>query len=360
MESFPVSYGPVKATVRDVAKLAGVGVATVSRVLNGSGYFDEETARKVRAAVAELGYRRNVHWTRLKRKTSETVCFLLGNRESMNSMQMRMLFACETVLRERGLDLIFSGIRYAPETRSGELALPRVLVEEGMVDGVLLAGQHHGNLLEEFVRMGMPYALAGNNFAGKPSQIKHHAVLYDDRTACYEAVRYLARLGHRRIAFVGNQEFEWFRRRAEGYRAAVQQEGLAEVIVNHQWQMPSIEYGKLAIAELLRSPKRPTAVLAANDEVAAGIWKELMHRGVRVPRDISLAGFGDREEFSILEPSLTSISVFPDKLGAELARMLLRRLEDPAATQVTKVFPCQLMERASCGPPPRALSAALG
>ncbi|MBL8227856.1 MAG: LacI family DNA-binding transcriptional regulator [Bryobacterales bacterium] len=350
----------MKATVRDVARAAGVGVATVSRVLNGSGYFDEETARKVRAAVAELGYRRNVHWTRLKRRTSDTVCFLLGNREAMNSMQMRMLVACETVLREKGLDLIFSGIRYGPEARSSELALPRVLAEEGMVDGVLLAGQHHGNLLESFVRMGMPYALAANNFTGKPSQIKHHAVLYDDRTACYEAVRYLARLGHRRIAFVGNQDLVWFRRRAEGYRAAIQQEGLSEIAVTHPWQIAAIEYGKLAIAELLRNPKRPTAVLAANDEVAAGIWKELIHRGVRVPREISLVGFGDREEFSILEPSLTSISVFPDKLGAELARMLLRRLEDPATAEAATVFPCQLMERASCGPPPAALSAALG
>jgi DNA-binding LacI/PurR family transcriptional regulator len=75
---------------------------------------------------------------------------------------------------------------------------------------------------------------------------------------------------------------------------------------------------------------------------------------------VSLVGFGDLEEFSILEQSLTSISVYPDKLGAELARMLLRRLDDPAAEEESKVFPCQLMERASCGPAPRQLQAVRG
>ncbi len=342
----------MKATIKDVAKRAGVSLATVSRVLNDSGYYDGETGRKVREAVTSLGYRRNVHWTRLKKNSSETVCFLLGNREAMNSMQMRMLVASEGVLRAKGLDLVFTGIRYAAETRSSQLALPRMLRDDRMVDGVSLAGQHHANLLEVFERMGMPYVLAANNFTGKPSLARHNAVRYDDRTACDEAVRYIARLGHRRIAFVGNVAFPWFRNRHKGYLGAMEQARLTPIEVTEDWRLSSIEYGRLATAQLLRQTRKPTAILAANDELAAGVWKELVHRGVRIPREISLVGFGDREEFSILEPSLTSISVFPDKLGAELAGMLLRRLEGPRPGQESKLLPCQLMERASCGPPP--------
>jgi LacI family transcriptional regulator len=345
----------MKATIKDVAKKAGVSLATVSRVLNESGYFDEETGRRVREAVAALGYRRNVHWTRLKRNSSETVCFLLGNRDAMNSMQMRMLVACEGVLREKGMDVVFTGMRYAAETRSAQIALPRMLAEDGMVDGVILAGQHHANLLEVFERMGMPYVLSANNFTGKPSLTKRNAVIYDDGTACDEAVRYLARLGHKRIAFVGNVVYPWFRRRHEGYTNAIRQQKLTPVEVTEDWRVSPIEYGRLATAQLLRQSIGPTAVLAANDEVAAGMWKELVHRGIRIPREISLVGLGDREEFSILEPSLSSISVYPDKLGAELARMLLRRLEEPASEEDSKVFPCQLVERASCGPPPSRL-----
>jgi len=350
----------MKATIKDVAKKAGVSLATVSRILNESGYFDEETGRRVREAVAALGYRRNVHWTRLKRNTSETVCFLLGNRDAMNSMQMRMLVACEGVLREKGMDVVFTGMRYGSEQRSAQIALPRMLAEDGIMDGVILTGQHHANLLGVFERMGMPYVLAANNFTGKPALTKRNAVIYDDRTACDEAVRYLARLGHKRVAFAGNIAYPWFRRRYEGYAEAAGQLRLTPIEVTDDWQVNSIEYGRLATAQLLRHPNGPTAVLAANDEVAAGVWKELVHRGVRIPGEISLIGFGDREEFSILEPSLTSISVYPDKLGAELARMLLRRLADPAAEEAAKVFPCQLMERASCGPAPRQLQAVRG
>lgn len=349
-----------RPTIKDVARKAGVSLATVSRVLNGSGYFDGETGRRVREAVRALGYRRNVHWTRLRRNSSETVCFLLGNRDALNSMQMRMLVACEHVLRGRGMDLVFTGIRYAADTRPAGLALPRMLVEDGLVDGVVLAGQHHENLLEAFERRGMPYVVAANNFTGRPSRLKKHAISYDDRTACYEAVRYLARLGHRRIGFVGDVALPWFRRRYEGYAEAVRRERLAPVEATDDWQVNSIEYGRLATAQLLRLPKPPTAIFAANDEVAAGAWKELVHRGVRIPRDISLVGFGDREEFSILEPSLTSISVYPDKLGSELARMLLRRLEQPGFEEESKVFPCQLVERASCAPPAPAARAASG
>jgi DNA-binding LacI/PurR family transcriptional regulator len=286
------------------------------------------------------------------------VCFLLGNRDAMNSMQMRMLVACESVLRERGLDLVFTGMKYAAGTKSSQLALPRILREDGLVDGVILAGQHHPNLLEIFERRRMPYALAGNNFTGKPLLASRYSVHYDDRDACYEATNYLARLGHQRIGFLGNLSYPWVRRRHEGYEEALRSAGLKPLAVTEDWQVSGIEYGRLATARLLRQARRATALLAANDEVAAGAWKELINRGMRIPREMSLVGFGDREEFSILEPSLTTISVYPDKLGAELARMLLRRLDEPGVAIESKHFPCRLVERASCAPPPSGLAAA--
>lgn len=348
----------MRPTIKDVARKARVSVATVSRVLNGSGYFDAETGRKVRAAVAELGYRRNVHWKRLASNSSETVCFLLGNREAMNSMQMRALVACEREFHEAGLDLVFSAFRYPSTARASELVLPRMLAEQGMADGVVLAGRHSANLLEALDRLGTPWVLAGNNFLGPPSRTRRYAVFYDEAAGVHEAARYLARLGHRRIAFVGNAALPWFHRRQQAFERALAGEGLALSIVNDDWRVPAVEYGRLAAARLLRQAHPPSAILAGNDEVAAGVWKELVHRGVRMPRDISLAGFGDREEFQILEPSLTSVSVFPEKIGAALAEMLLQRIVNPKARLESRVFPCQLVERASCGPPASRLAAA--
>jgi DNA-binding LacI/PurR family transcriptional regulator len=346
-----------KATIREVARHAGVSVATVSRVLNKSDYFDEETARKVTDAVQTLGYRRNVHWQRLSRNASQTISFLLGNRGSLNSMQMKMLVSCERVCKENGYEMLFSRLEYSGSAKAGDVPLPRILAEHGLVDGVILIGQHSANLLEVFERASLPWVLLGNNYDGEARGMPRNVLNYDDEAGCFEAAAYLARLGHRRLAFVGNVTFPWFKRRRKGFERAVRQFNLTPLAVEDNWDVTGIEYGRLAAAELLRRTHPPTAILASNDEVAAGVWKELVQRGVRIPQEMSLCGFGDREEFQILEPSLTTMAVFPDKLGAELARMMLHRLQGPEGVVESRTHPCQLIERGSSAPPASRLSA---
>ena len=338
-------------TIKDVARRAKVSTATVSRVLNRRGYFDKETAGVVERAAGDLGYRQNVHWKRLSRQASETVCFLLGNRETMNSMHVKLLMASELVLREAGYDLVFAPFRYRPDTPPAKLELPRLMLHEGTVDGIMLAGVHYPNLLDALGRLHLPYVVLGNTFEGPERRLKSDAVVYDDISGAYEAASYLARLGHRRIAFVGNTALPWLMRRYDGYRRVMADRELSEIGLTEPWDVSSIEYGQMAVAALLRAPQPPTAIFAANDAVAAGAWRELLKRGKQVPRDMSLCGFGDREEFSILEPPLTTVSVFQEKLGAELGAMLLRRLARPGAHVESHTFPCQLLERGSCAPP---------
>lgn len=338
------------ATIRDVAKLAEVSVATVSRVINASGYCDKDTRVRVLEAVGKLGYQRNVHWSRLARNSSQTILFLLGNRESMNSMQMRMLVAAERTLQQRGYDLIFSRYSYAGDTRASGLVLPRLLGQPGAIDGVILAGLHHSNLLEVLKSRALPYVLLGNNFAGAESALRKDTLLYDDQSGVYEATRYLIRLGHQRIAFAGNRAKSWFLRRETGYLRAMELAGLAEILVNADWNVTNLDYGQLASAQLMRNEPLPTAIIAGNDEIAAGIWKDLAQREVRVPREVSLIGFGDRAEFSILEPSLTSVAVFEDQLGDRLAQMLLERLRKGNRSVPSESSPCKLIERHSCAP----------
>ena len=341
----------VNPTIKDVAKMSGVSTATVSRVLNNSGYFDADTARRVKEAVEALGYRRNVHWSRLVRNESRTVCFLLGNRESLNSTQVKMLLACERVMAEAGYDVVISLHRYDREMKSGNLHLPRLIAQQGSVDGVILAGVHHDNFLDALDKLKLPYVLVGNTYIGRKEKLKQDAIVYDDVSGCFEAIEYLIRLHHQRIAFVGNTKLPWFARRYEGYQQAMKKAGLKEITVTDDWNVHYIEYGKLAAAELLRRSTTPTAIFSGNDEIAGGIWKALLSRGVAMPREMSLVGFGDREEFSILEPSLTTLSVFQEKIGEELARMLLQKLKNPGTKLAAKIFPCQLMERNSCSVP---------
>lgn len=339
------------ATIKDVARRAGVSTATVSRVLNGSGYFNPETARLVNEAVEALGYRRNIHWKRLGQNASETVCFLLGNRETLNSMQVKMLMSCERVCAEAGYDLVFAPFRYTAATPAQQLELPRLIAHPGMVDGVILAGVHYENLLDRLTKLGMPYVLLGNTYIGSKEKVKKDAVIYDDVGGAYEAVQYLLRLGHKRIAFVGNIALPWFRRRYDGYRRAMKEAGLEEITKCVAWDLNFIEYGQVAAAELLREAKPPTAIFAGNDEIAGGVWRILINRGIAIPKQISLVGFGDRADFAILEPALTTVSVFQDKIGAELGRMLLEKLKAPGTRLETVNFPCQIIERSSCSVP---------
>lgn len=113
----------------------------------------------------------------------------------------------------------------------------------------------------------MPYSILGNNFE---RAIANNAAFYDDRGGIEEAAGYLLWLGHRRIAFLGNTSLPWFQRRCEGYRQAMEKYGPTPIAISENWEVSNIEYGTLAIARLLREYDRPTAILAGNDEIAAG------------------------------------------------------------------------------------------
>lgn len=338
-------------TIKDVAALAQVSVATVSRVLNQSGYADPDTRARVLNAAAELGYKPNINWSRLKSKSSSTILFLLSNHAQFNTFHTRVLESCEKTLRARGYDLIFARHEYPGDARPAELPLPSMLNHEGAVDGVLLAGIHYQNFLSILKKRQIPFALLGNNFDGLSGAPPHNCVSFDDNTAIEDATNHLIRLQHQRIAFIGNISLPWFRNRYEGYLRAMQAHGLPPIGVTENWRISNIDYGALALSQLLRSDPTPTAILGGNDEIAAGCWKELTKRKITIPTQMSLIGIGDRTEFSILEPALSSISVFPDQLGERLSLMLLEQIRNPRIALASEILPCKLIERASCAPP---------
>jgi DNA-binding LacI/PurR family transcriptional regulator len=338
-------------TIRDVAARADVSVATVSRVLSKNGYADPLTRARVLRAAAELNYQRNINWSRLKRQSSQTILYLLANRDGINSFHARLLVACEETFQGKGYDLTFSRYQYARDAAPDVLPLPRMLEQSGAVDGVLLAGVHHPNLLERLDQRRIPFVMLGNDFDGPPARLERDCVFFDDGAGIAEAVEYLAGLGHRRIGFVGNTAHPWFQRRHRAFQGAMERLHLRQCAVTGNWPMINTAYGQRAAAELLAQPEIPTAIVAGNDELAAGIWKELTRRGVRIPEQVSLIGCGDRPEFAILEPALSSISVFVDQLGERLTAMLLRRIEDPECRPASESYGCRLVERDSCAGP---------
>jgi DNA-binding LacI/PurR family transcriptional regulator len=341
------------ATVKEVARKAGVSTATVSRVLNHSATVDAKTAAAVALAIDQLGYRRNINWRRLSRRSSDTICFLSGGQDSVNSTLVRSLAECERVFNDAGYDLIFQSCRTDPDLPATKLSLPHLISQEGGIDGVILVDLHFGNLVEALTQFKIPFVGLGNNILGSDEQLARNMVFYDDIAASRRMTKHLLDLGHRKIAFAGKPE-PWFRRRYEGYRQAMKEARVPEIVVRDSWQIGNIEYGRRAAARLLLRTPWPTAIFGANDEIAAGVWNELMNRGIRMPGDISLAGFGDREEFSILEPPLTTVAISPERVGNQMARMLLDKLHKPGVHPQSKVLDCDLMLRGSTAPPAQA------
>lgn len=344
-------------TIKDVSRKAAVSTATVSRVINRTALVDPDTERRVLDAMEALDYRRNVNWERLSRRSARMVCFLLGNRPMPNSMHVRMLMAAERALTQAGYDLVFAAFRYREDTASARLELPRLLQSRGVVDGVILGGIHYQNLFDALDRLPIPTIALGNTCFGSKARLRTDAVLYDDVSAVQEATQYLARLGHERIAFIGSAALPWFARRHRGYLRALRAAHLTPMATTAPWDLENVDYGIRAMQALLRGKVRPTAIVAGNDEIAGGVWKALVAHGISVPGEISLVGFGDRQEVAMLEPSLTTITSFPDVLGAESAQMMLEKLRQPDVALPARTLPCQLIERASCAPPASQSSA---
>jgi DNA-binding LacI/PurR family transcriptional regulator len=335
------------ATLKDVARVAKVSTATVSRVLNRSAYVESETEQAVTAAVEKLNFRRNIHWRRLARKTSETVCFLSSGRDTFNSTLLRTLVECERVFNAAGYDLVFQTYRYSADQAPKDLRLPHLVALKGGVDGVVLVDLQHQNLLDALDSLKATYVGLGNNVIAPGGRLDADMVFYDDVAAVRKLVRHLYELGHRRIAYAGKPE-PWFRRRYEGYAAGIRECALEEIAFQEASQTGNIDFGRRAAARFLRAGRRPTAIFGANDDIAAGVWNELTNRGFSIPGDFSLAGFGDREEFSVLEPPLTTVAVSPERIGQELARMLLEKLKRPGIRLPSRVLDCELMLRGSC------------
>ncbi len=338
-------------TIKEVARKAGVGIATVSRVINNSRRVDPGTRKRVLAVIRSLGYRPNASGRRLVKKSAEMVCFVLSNREFMNPFHSGILYGVERYLSQAGQDVVFSNLHYSGSTPPARLALPRILTERGIADGFILAGTNYTNLVTAMDLLEVPYVVFGNNLVGEARHPRADAVYYDDRSTARGLVERLIALGHRDIWFVGDVRMPWFRRRAESYRVAMQVHGLPlrEYILPYtgDYRDYAVAYGVQAMEQILAERQPITAVVAGNDGIAYGAWRALGRGGRRVPQDISLVGFDDVQEAALTDPPLTTVRVPTEELGRACAQLLLEKLKARGAPQAPIIVPTEIVERGS-------------
>lgn len=322
----------------EIARLAKVSVTTVSRIASGSSNVAPSIQANVLSAARKLGV------TLAPEKRNRTITFILGNRDTVNEFQSKVLLGAEMYCAQHDWDLHFISFRGDLNAPMGSVRLPEALMRSDRPSGVILTGTHSVSILAALSERKIPFSLVGNNIVGEWRPEQYDSVFTDDLRGSADITRHLIAQGHRNIWYIGNQRLPWFARCAVGYRQAMKEADLEPRF--SEISSEDRELGYLAVKALLASGERPTALFAGTDQAASGVYQALQESGIRIPDDISVAGFNDTIG-EVLHPGLTTVREFPKELGGHLAEFALRRIQEPNLPPQQLVMPTELIRRES-------------
>lgn len=326
-------------TFRDVARVAQVSIATVSRVATGSARVSSVATDRVRKVAGELGIDLN------RKNNGKVIGFVLSNREMLHPYHSRLLAGTAAYCQALGYAVLYLPIHYDPKGSWRDIQLPEVALREGFVDGFIVSGAISQNLLDFLIRRRLPCAVLGNQVIGEWDHTAYDTVWMDDDGGAYEATRYLQSLGHTNIWYVGNLRLPWFARRYEGYFRAMAEASLGPLLSDIDADK-DLDIGYLGMKSILNHRKPVSAVFAPGDVTAQGVYKALGDCGLRIPQDVSVVGFNDIEA-GMLDPPLTTVRVFAEHISKKLAEMVIARSEKPELGVQRCSIPTQLVKRAS-------------
>ena len=330
----------------DVARMAGVSVATASRTLSEPELVHPETRSRVHDAVAKLGYVPHGAARALATKRSRTIGAVIPTLD--NPIFASSVQAAQRRLSDDGYTLLLGSHEY---DLAVEAAVVSALVERG-IDGIILVGQDHlASVYRLLDKDEIPYELTWTLDEGGA----HHCLGFSNRAAAARVGLHVVGLGHRHIAMVSGhtQSNDRARERVAGVRDTLLAHGLAlpaERIVETEF---SVRRGREALASLLAADPGITAVICGNDILAMGVLIEAAARGVRVPQDLSVTGFDDIDLAREWSPSLTTMRLPVAQIGRRAAERMLSRIEGNEVSRTEEVQ-VELIERESTAKAPAA------
>ncbi|MET0963623.1 MAG: LacI family DNA-binding transcriptional regulator [Noviherbaspirillum sp.] len=335
--------GRARVGAKDVARLAGVSTATVSRVMNNPEQVDPDTRRRVTDAAAKLRYVPHGAARSLRSHRSKMIGAVIPSFDY--ALYARTTSALQQRLDERGYSLVLAEHHY---DLGAELRVASQLMEHG-VDALVFVGlDHDPNLFGLLDDYGRPYVLTW----GMDPFRRHPSVGFDNQAATYEMTRHLLALGHTRFGLLsapveGNDRA---RARGAGVRAALAEAGLSLADSHTAYAPISLAAAQAGMAQLLSLPSPPTAVVATNDVFAVGAMMACRAAGVRIPQDISITGVDNTDLGATQTPGLTSIRTPIIEIGVAAAEQLIARLEGKEYLAFQS-FPIEIIHRGSTGKP---------
>lgn len=340
-------------TLRDVAKLAGVSIATASRVLSETeNTVNPELRGKVIKAAAELKYVPNVFGQRLKHNTSDTIGIIVPSLQ--NPFYNQVIFGIESAAAKAGYEIrLFSSHRSAEQERKAI----KLLLHNRVTALIIISVDNSPAALNNYIAFGGKVALLEADF-----QLDNAIVFetdYSDAGAL--ATRHLVKLGHKKIAFVTSPLTKASRcKTLDGIESVMAEAGLkfsgddvfaAPTEGESNTGVYEFEMGRQLAERVLHSRKQYSAVIAINDITAFGVIQAFAQRGISVPRDISVIGFDNIMYSEMLSPPLTTVEMPSSNMGRAACQFLISSM-DSGSEEISNVsfrFPYTLKERRSTG-----------
>lgn len=339
----PVTIRRERPTIREVAKLAGVGLMTVSRVINDHPSVKVKTKKKVMAAIEELGYERN-----------EAAGLLKGQRAMMIGLIVPDLSdvffaicanAIERLARESGYLTLIVSSGHDPELEIEQAEL----MGRRKLSGLLLvtSGNVDAEKINHLIAGGLPIVAFDRPLGG----VAVDAVLVENRSGAEEAMEHLVGHGHKRIACIGYDDTAYpVQERIKGYRNVMLANGLRP---NLSMKIDSFEAATAWLTSVQSKADGPTAIFSTNYRTSVFILRALSEKKVKIPSEIALVGFDDFDLAPVIAPPMTTVGQSPADLARRAFRLLFDRIQnvaDGAQHSPEKIMmPASLIVRESCG-----------
>ncbi len=329
-------------TIQDVAAAAGVSITTVSRVLNNRYGVASDTYSRVKSVVEELGYESSLVAKSMRSHQNNVIGFIVPDLEL--SFNTELVKGVARAIKRYGYELIIysQGNTALGDFRPDWEKKHITRLSGSLTDGIIISTPTTVDLPANFPLVAIDPNKESNNF---PS------VISTNREGVLSITKYLTDLGHRRIGFIGGRsDLQSAIRRLQGYKDGLRQAGLPiapELIEEGDYTRQT---GFACTQKLLGLPNPPTAIFAANDQSAIGVLDAARDAGLRVPEDLSVAGFDNIPEAASSKPALTTVDQFMRDMGYEAIEILVKLIQgEPLEHNVHKVQ-TELVIRDSCRP----------
>lgn len=331
--------GPGRVTIKEVAERAGVSRSTASRALAGTGYVADAVRQRVRKAADDLGYVVDATARSLKQRSSRVIGVIVSDLR--NAFYADLAYGAGERARRAGYTMLLID---DGGSAADELEAARAFVAS-RVAGVVVTPVA-ADAVAFLQRQRVPVVEVDRVFG------EADAVVVDNRHAARATTEHLLSLGHRRIALVID-ETDWTtgRERRAGFTDAFEAAGVRpdpSLMVTAGWDAEAAEQ---VAARLLSGPDRPTAIFAANNLLAEGVWRASRAAGFEIPTDLSIVAFDDAPWMSMVRPGVTAITQDAAQLGRTAVEQLLARIADPERTPHTVTLPAGFARRDSTARP---------